>query len=72
MLYWSEERPIWRQRRGFAAMDPARQREIASEGGRVAHEKGRAHEWTGEEAGEAGRKGGTGPRNGLVAETSEK
>ena len=44
--------------RGFASMDPARQREIASEGGRAAHEKGTAHEFTSEEAREAGRKGG--------------
>jgi hypothetical protein len=39
-------------------MDPQRQREIASEGGRAAHEKGTAHEFTSEEAREAGRKGG--------------
>ena len=39
-------------------MDPERQREIASKGGRVAHEKGSAHEWTIDEAREAGRKGG--------------
>jgi uncharacterized protein len=39
-------------------MDPARQREIASKGGRAAHEKGTAHEWSSEEAREAGRKGG--------------
>jgi general stress protein YciG len=44
--------------RGFASMDPARQREIASKGGRAAHEQGRAHQWTPEEAREAGRKGG--------------
>ena len=44
--------------RGFASMDPKRQREIASEGGRAAHEKGTAHEFTSEEAREAGRKGG--------------
>lgn len=47
-----------RSLRGFAAMDPQRQREIASEGGRAAHEKGTAHEFTSEEAREAGRKGG--------------
>ena len=47
-----------KSRRGFASMDPAKQREIASKGGRAAHEKGTAHEWTGEEAKEAGRKGG--------------
>jgi len=44
--------------RGFASMDPARQREIASKGGRAAHEKGTAHEWTPDEARQAGRKGG--------------
>lgn len=44
--------------RGFAAMDPAKQREIASKGGKAAHRKGTAHEWTREEAREAGRKGG--------------
>lgn len=44
--------------RGFAAMDPERQREIASEGGKAAHASGRAHEFTSEEAAAAGRKGG--------------
>lgn len=44
--------------RGFASMDEERQREIASKGGRAAHEKGTAHEFTPEEAREAGRKGG--------------
>lgn len=44
--------------RGFAGMDPERQREIASEGGRAAHQSGNAHEFTSEEAREAGRKGG--------------
>lgn len=47
-----------KSRRGFASMDPARQREIASKGGRAAHEKGTAHEWSSDEAREAGRKGG--------------
>jgi uncharacterized protein len=46
------------KKRGFASMDAARQREIASRGGRAAHEKGTAHEFTPEEAREAGRKGG--------------
>jgi len=40
--------------RGFASMDPNRQREIASEGGKAAHEKGTAHEFTSEEARRAG------------------
>jgi uncharacterized protein len=44
--------------RGFAGMDRERQRQIASEGGRAAHQQGRAHEFTPEEAREAGRKGG--------------
>jgi general stress protein YciG len=39
-------------------MDPARQRAIASRGGKAAHEKGTAHEWSSDEAREAGRKGG--------------
>jgi len=47
-----------KSRRGFASMDPARQREIASKGGRAAHEKGTAHEWSSDEARAAGRKGG--------------
>lgn len=45
-------------KRGFASMDEARQREIASKGGKAAHEKGTAHEWSSAEAREAGRKGG--------------
>ena len=44
--------------RGFASMDRAKQREIASKGGKAAHQKGTAHEWTSEEARDAGRKGG--------------
>lgn len=47
-----------KSRRGFASMDVARQREIASKGGRAAHQKGTAHEWSPDEAREAGRKGG--------------
>jgi len=44
--------------RGFAAMDREKQRKIASEGGRAAHRQGVAHEWSRDEAREAGRKGG--------------
>ncbi len=44
--------------RGFASMDTHRQREIARKGGRAAHEKGKAHEFTTDEARAAGRKGG--------------
>lgn len=47
-----------KQRRGFAAMDQAKQREIASMGGHAAHRSGNAHEFDAEEAREAGRKGG--------------
>lgn len=39
-------------------MDRIKQRDIASKGGKAAHEKGTAHEWTSEEAREAGRRGG--------------
>jgi general stress protein YciG len=39
-------------------MDRVRQKEIASKGGKAAHQKGTAHEWTSEEARDAGRKGG--------------
>lgn len=44
--------------RGFASMAEHKQREIARKGGRAAHEKGRAHEFSSEEARQAGRKGG--------------
>jgi uncharacterized protein len=44
--------------RGFASMERNKQREIASKGGKAAHQKGTAHEWTSEEARQAGRKGG--------------
>jgi general stress protein YciG len=44
--------------RGFAAMDPKKQREIASKGGKASHLSGNAHEFSSEEARAAGRKGG--------------
>ncbi len=44
--------------RGFAAMDPERRRRVSSVGGKAAHAKGTGHEFTSEEAREAGRKGG--------------
>ncbi len=44
--------------RGFASMDPSKQKEIASRGGKAAHAQGRAHEFTTDEARAAGRKGG--------------
>jgi len=49
---------VAKEDRGFASMDRQKQREIASKGGKAAHAKGTAHEWTSEEAREAGRKGG--------------
>ena len=52
------ERSEGKSRRGFASMDEARQREIASKGGRAAHAKGTAHEFDSNEARAAGRKGG--------------
>ncbi len=45
-------------------MSPEKQREIASKGGRAAHEKGTAHEWSADEARSAGRKGGQVSRGG--------
>lgn len=54
---WQEDN-VAKEDRGFASMDRNKQREIASKGGKAAHQKGTAHEWTSEEAREAGRKGG--------------
>ncbi len=53
-----------KENRGFASMPPEKQREIASKGGKAAHRKGTAHEWTREEAREAGRLGGKASRGG--------
>lgn len=61
--------------RGFASMDRAKQREIASKGGKAAHAKGTAHQWDSKEAQIAGRKGGQKSRGGRgrapVARTSD-
>ncbi|HVW63995.1 MAG TPA: KGG domain-containing protein [Nitrosospira sp.] len=57
-------------RRGFASMDEAKQREIASKGGKAAHEKGTAHEFTSEEARAAGRKGGEARGRGVSSRRS--
>jgi general stress protein YciG len=61
-------------RRGFASMDEDKQREIASKGGKAAHEKGTAHEFDSEEAKEAGRRGGQArqSQSGNSAENSEE
>ena len=53
-----EEVKVAKEDRGFASMDRQKQREIASKGGKAAHQKGTAHEWTSDEARDAGRKGG--------------
>ena len=62
-MWWSgpasgQEAAVATEDRGFASMERNKQREIASKGGKAAHQKGTAHEWTSEEAREAGRKGG--------------
>ena len=49
-------------KRGFASMDKEKQLEIASKGGRIAHERGLAHKFTSEKAKEAGRIGGLAPK----------
>lgn len=62
-----EDMPVTEQRkerRGFASMSADKQREIASKGGRAAHAKGTAHEWSSDEARVAGRKGGLVSRGG--------
>jgi general stress protein YciG len=59
-------------KRGFASMDRNRQREIASKGGKLAHLRGQAHEWTPEEAREAGRKGGAAVRQRKPAPDSQR
>ncbi len=58
------EAPRRKERRGFASMSADKQREIASKGGRAAHKKGTAHEWSSDEARLAGRKGGQVSRGG--------
>lgn len=57
-------------KRGFASMDPQRQREIASLGGKAAHASGKAHEFNTAEAREAGRKGGRAGRRNASANAS--
>ncbi|HVJ93443.1 MAG TPA: KGG domain-containing protein [Labilithrix sp.] len=54
----NQERP---RRRGFAAMDPERVKQIASKGGRAAHAAGTAHQFSSDEARIAGKKGGMAP-----------
>lgn len=58
--------------RGFASMDANKQREIASKGGRAAHQKGTAHQWSSDEARAAGRKGGVSRSNNLNARAQSR
>lgn len=60
----AQDPPRPKQRRGFAAMDPEKQRAIASKGGKASHAAGTGHEWDSESAREAGRKGGLASRGG--------
>jgi uncharacterized protein len=55
------ETPRPKSRRGFASMDPKKVAEIASKGGKAAHEAGTAHRFTADEAKSAGKKGGLAP-----------
>jgi len=50
--------PDEKPKRGFASLSPEQRREIASKGGKAAHAKGTAHQWTPFEASLAGQKGG--------------
>lgn len=53
-----------KSRRGFASLSPEERREVARKGGIAAHKMGTAHEFTSEEARDAGRKGGKISRGG--------
>ena len=66
------EQPRKKARRGFAAMSAEKQKEIASLGGKAAHAKGTAHEFSPEEAREAGRKGGQAAQRARQAPKSEE
>ena len=58
-----QTQPTPKQRRGFAAMDPRLVSEIARKGGKAAHAAGTAHEFSADEARDAGRKGGLAPHS---------
>lgn len=65
----SEKTP---SKRGFASMDPQRQKQIASLGGKAAHASGKAHEFNSAEAREAGRKGGRAGRRSAASANPTK
>jgi len=70
-MSYQTERPR-KSNRGFASMNKDEQKQIASMGGKAAHARGTAHEFTSAEAAEAGRKGGQSRgRNRKQAETKE-
>lgn len=58
MMNKMEEQVKPKSRRGFASMSKEQQRLIASKGGKAAHDYGKVHEWTSDEAKIAGAKGG--------------
>lgn len=63
-LSTAESQAHAKSKRGFAKMDPAKQREIASKGGIASHVRGTGHQWSREESREAGRLGGLKSRGG--------
>lgn len=66
------DKTVTKRPRGFAAMDPATQRRIASEGGRASHQSGRGHRFTSEEARVAGRKGGQATRGAIAKSKTDQ
>jgi hypothetical protein len=58
-----------RGNQGFASMSKEKQREIASKGGKAAHQQGTAHEWTSSEAAAAGRRGGQSKATAVIDES---
>lgn len=65
------------QKRGFAAMDPAKREAASRLGGQQAHQNGTAHKFTSDQAKEAGRLGGIARQNKrreavAIMETSDK
>jgi general stress protein YciG len=64
--------PRKKARRGFAAMDPAKQKELAARGGKASHAKGTGHEWTSAAAKAAGRKGGLASHGGRGKQAGPK
>jgi len=68
----SENNQETKSRRGFANLDAERRREIASQGGRAAHQQGVAHQWNSEEAAAAGKKGGQASRRSREKDRGEE